>query len=139
VRFLSAATIEITVSSDVPCSGQHVYDMLWHCERFAEWWPFVVRTQNETTFTVQPLPMAHITMTRTEAEAPHRILYEYVGGPFRGEGEWLITDNGSKHIHVDYTIRLRPVNALVALGASTPLFRWKHRRDILGIMNRICS
>jgi len=31
------------------------------------------------------------------------------------------------------------VNALIALGASSPMFRFKHRRDIVAIMSRICT
>ena len=135
---MSAAPIQITVSSDLPCSAQQVYDALWHCERFSEWWPVPVTQHGEQAILVHPLPLVSIQMNRIAGEPSRRIIYEYVTGPFRGEGEWSIhaLPNGA---HVDYTVRLRPVNALIALGASTPLFRFKHRRDILGIMSRICN
>lgn len=135
---MNAAPIQITVSSDLSCSAQHVYDMLWHCERFSEWWPVRVTNHGEQAIIVHPVPLVSIQMNRIAAEPPRRIVYEYVTGPFRGEGEWSIRElpNGA---HVDYTIRLRPVNALIALGASTPMFRFKHRQDILAIMGLICG
>jgi uncharacterized protein YndB with AHSA1/START domain len=140
---MSAAPIEITVSGDLPCSAEHVYETLWHCEHFPEWWPVSVKLHdaNSQAIFVQPLPMVRIQMIRTESESPQRVVYAYASGPFRGEGEWSVSDMLERPgwAHVDYTVRLRPVNTLVALGASTPLFRFKHRRDILAIMNRICE
>lgn len=88
---------------------------------------------------IRPLPFVALAVRPEVLDPGRRLAYTYLAGPFRGRGVWTVAAEGALASRVTYEIALLPVNRLVALAASTPLFRAKHRRDIAAIIERLAA
>lgn len=137
----SEKLIEITVTHNLKCTPEQIFKVLWDWERFSDWWSVPVTLLQEEILVVKPLPFVSIFMIRSEADPPKRLIFNYIKGPFRGEGIWQIKEISDRagYSHVQYTIRLYPINLFVQLVASTWFFRAKHRYDIYRIFDQLCD
>lgn len=130
--------IQLRVAATIPARPADAFARLLDCDRYHDWWPLRVRAiqGQEGAIEVRPLPGVRIVMVQQPREGEDELTYAYLRGPLRGTGTWRVrpVDGGTE---VEYTIRLRPVNALIGLLAATPLFRFKHGRDVRGIIRRL--
>lgn len=131
--------IVLSVAGVAPCPPHRAFELLADWRRFGDWWPIPVEalSEPERTIVLRPLPLVRIVLTPGRVIPGRSALYSYIGGPFRGEGEWSISGPPAGPAEVEYRVRLLPVNRLVAAAAATRAFRAKHRRDIEQILARI--
>ena len=140
-------TVEIDVSKRLDASLAEAQGILRRWREYPSWWPLRVDVVHDrTALAVRPvafMPFVAITMVPRSGDGDdddagddEALTFDYVRGPFRGEGVWRLSESDSVTC-VSYGIRLDPVNRLVAAAASTPFFRWKHCRDIERIIEHL--
>jgi hypothetical protein len=132
-------SVDVRVVGSVRCSVETVGEVLAHVAAYPEWWPAtsLVAEDEAVRVRVSPLPFVEIVL-EAGAVLEDEVWLEYSRGPFRGTGVWTARPDGTdERTLVSYAVHLEPVNAAVALLASTRLFRRKHESDVRRIIERL--
>lgn len=119
-----------------------VYDALKDFSNFSSWWPekFKVHASEMgegAAFDIifNPAPTVHIAWKLIKEEPSELLTYEYVKGPFTGEGIWKIFPSEQEgKTELSYSIYLESQTLLFSWASRTFLFRKRHLADVDKLM-----
>lgn len=131
--------IEITVSNSINAKIEAVFELLIDYSGYKNWWLIPVETLEgkERYFQFSPIPFVKIGLQESLAQPYGKLTFNYIKGPFRGEGIWVLKQLANDLLDIRYTVKLQPVNKLIELAANTKFFEWKHSQDIQNIIQTI--
>ena len=124
--------IEVVVTANIHYEANQVFAALQDFTNYNRWWHIPVKTldNGEKCFLFNPLPLINIILKQNRFIVNREIEYEYVKGPFRGRGKWIIERLANKTTKITYVISLYAINKLIYKIANTKAFRRKHAGDI---------
>jgi hypothetical protein len=112
--------------------------ILFSPENYPHWWKrFYAKHDSETNAIVfRPFFFIRIKLELQE-KGDDFITFRYAEGPFTGHGTWLLSNIDAEKTLVSYTVFLQSRNMISGLIKSTGFFKWKHKRDIKSLLNKI--
>lgn len=131
--------IEIIVSDIINVQPNKAYEILKDYGAYKNWWSIPTETFNNKMnyFQFNPIPFVSIGLEENFSELNKIIVFNYVKGPFRGQGKWELSNLENSKTKISYTINLKPINLIFGIIANTKLFKWKHKQDITNIIEKI--
>jgi hypothetical protein len=137
------STFEHTVRARLSASPEAVFAVLDAWRQYPAWWSLPVSLTRSPDggqrLVVSPLPLVRIHLSWLASRAHREVIFDYVGGPFRGQGAWNIAPATGGGTRLSYTVRLE---SRFPLGPAVSHARWlrrKHVRDIHTILSDLAA
>ena len=86
--------------------------------------------------TFSPISFIHFQL-RSLSTIDNNVKFEYLKTPFNGFGTWTLEEINNQSTKVSYTISITGNNFLVDKILNSMLFKWKHNKDILFLINKL--
>lgn len=142
-----ADTVHLINKKTIHAPAEAVYNALIDHKNFSQWWPKKMKVHpselgEDGAFHIMfnPAPTVYIAWKLTETEAHEKVTYEYVKGPFSGQGIWKMRPSeGDAYTDLSYSIYLTPEAFLFRMASKTPLFRKKHLAEVDELMSALES
>lgn len=128
----------ISVEKLVKQPKQKLQSYIFNISNFESWWSDfnAYCDKPSETITFSPIRFFEIQLkliTRTENE----VQFDYSKSPFKGIGIWSIKECNEFETLVNYTIWIKGNNLIIDNFIKSAIFRWKHKRDILKLLNKL--
>lgn len=124
----------------VPAPRERVFALLLAVDRYAEWWP---RSFRPIVLTPPPHGLGSLVQATVagskiacriaSADAPFRVGVEYIAGPHRGRGEWILTPRNGGTDAV-YAFDAEPHGPAARLLSHVVDFAAIHSRHMKGVL-----
>lgn len=129
-------TIEVGKVANV--NIEKAKNIILNPNRYKGWWKDYNLQHNEHNETLhfEPLKFIRIKLHFVE-KGDDFIKFNYIEGPFHGTGIWKLKKVEPDKTYISYTITISGGNWWMNVIKSTPFFKWKHKRDIIKLINLI--
>ncbi len=129
-------TIRVEKLVDTP--KQTLINYVKKVSNFESWWSnFNTRYEKRNqTITFSPIPLWEFQLKLIKI-TENEIQFDYLQSPFNGVGIWLFNEQSNYQTLVSYTISITGKNFLVDIFINSVIFRWKHKRDILKLIDKL--
>ncbi len=134
----------------IPTTADRVFPHLLAVDRYADWWPGEIGVE---VLTAPPHGVGSVVAIKlaqsgggfrcriVDADAPYRLVVEYVEGAHRGQGVWTLEPQGGDTL-VTYSVDLRPRGLVVGLLSYAMDFGKLHSQligDVLEGLERVAT
>lgn len=129
--------MEMEVSRYIIGDLDSVRDVLRNVADYDQWWPIKTVSSESGSVSLTPVPLISIELRRAYNRKKNVIDFEYVKGPLRGIGRWILTDcEGMDYVRVVFYSSIKGITPGINLFIKLPWFRKTHRKTLKEILAR---
>jgi hypothetical protein len=130
--------VVIVVQKTIHRDAEYLKSRILDIRFFEKWWSRFNSIVDCESMVINFMPLPYLKLKIKVIDiAENSITYDYIEGPLRGIGRWEIQKRTDQKSNLICTVRLNSRWIVFRAFIKSKLFKWKHSRDILGLMESL--